>query len=110
MSTVVDVTDSSVNRAKYVVGGTISDYVASFDITAINEDMDVTDLTLLVSGSTNFDSSVAEVVLYNEAGTEITRKGVTSATSVAFTDLPSEKLLAKQGTTTLYVKVITNGI
>ncbi len=70
--------------------------------------MELIDVTVFVSGSANFNANVTEVVLYNEAGTELARKGVTSATSVVFTDLSN--VLVNQGTTTMYVKVITNGI
>ena len=70
--------------------------------------MDLTDVTVIVSGSVNFNANITEVVLYNEAGTELARKGVTSSSGVEFTDLTNVTL--NQGTTTMYVKVITNGI
>jgi hypothetical protein len=108
LSAVVDVIDPKVSSAKHVIGGTTSDWVASFDVTANNEAMDLVDVTVLVSGSANFNANITEVVLYNEAGTELARKGVTSATEVEFTDLANVTL--NQGTTTMYVKLITNGI
>lgn len=106
---IVPVTNATpFSSPQHIIGGTTSDYVAKFDVTANNEDINLIDVTVNVSGGATFNANVTEVILLNAAGTELARKGVTNSTTVEFTDLAN--VVATQGTTQLMVKLVTNGI
>jgi len=105
----VDNTDTNTNQSKSVVAGNTSDYVASYEFVANNEDILIENLTLVGSGpSTQLSSIVKSVQVY-----EMTSNGATllaeeevlnGQSSVQFNDL--NKVIA-QGTKNLYFKVIT---
>lgn len=64
-----ELNDSKVSRAKHVLAGTTSDYVAAFDLVAKNEGVNIEDIQINVAGvsSSAFQSAVTDVLLYNEA-------------------------------------------
>lgn len=105
----VETNDSRANRAKHVLGGTTSEYVAVFDLVADNEGAVIEDLLLNVAGAGTgtFDAAVMEVIIYDDAGTEILRESVSSSTQVAFEDINWE---IPEGTTTILVKVVADFI
>jgi len=101
-----ELNDSKVNRAKHVLGGTTSDYVAAFDLVATNEGANIEDLELSVAGAgaADFENAITEVVIYNAAGTELYRESV-STTPVLFDNINFE---IPQGTTTIFFKVVAD--
>ncbi|MDP2670535.1 MAG: hypothetical protein Q8O99_06605 [bacterium] len=101
-----ELTDPLANRAKHVLGGTTSDYLAAFELNAVNEGMDIEDLVLQVSGAgaSNFADSVSEVILYDADGAELDREFV-STTPVTFDNV---NLNIDEGSTMVYVKVVAD--
>lgn len=107
----VDTTDTAVDKAKNVLGNTTSDFVASYETTATNEDVKIKDLQIVAdeSGASAWDflASVSEVIIYkNDKTTEIDRESVSSST-VTFTNI---NYVVAQWSENLYVKVKTRKI
>jgi len=103
LTVTVDNSDAATNRAKWVLGGTTSDFVASYEFTALNEAVTVKELTVADTGAGAMNDYVSEVILYkNDKTTEIARKTVTGD-SVDFTGLTET---FEPGTTNIYVKVV----
>lgn len=102
----VDNTDSATDKAKNVLGNTTSDFVASYEATATNEDVKIKDLQVIAS-SAQFVSAVSEIIIYkNDKTTEIDRESVSGQT-VTFTNI---NYIVAQGSENLYVKVKTRKI
>ena len=104
LTATVDNTDSETDSAKWVLGNTTYKYVASYELTAENEGVKIKDLTLdeTNAGPTVLlKNAIAELILYDEAGTEIARKSVTSD-SVDFTDI---NYVIEEGSENVYVGV-----
>jgi len=105
----VDNTDSETSLDKNVIASSTSDFVASYQLVAINEwtkiiDMQI-DETALADDS--LKNAVSEVVLYaNDKVTEISRQIVTSDT-VLFNNV---NYVAEEGSSNIYVKVVTHKI
>ncbi|MFZ2151084.1 MAG: S-layer homology domain-containing protein [Candidatus Absconditicoccaceae bacterium] len=104
----VDNTDTETDKVKNVIANTTSPFVASYEITASNEDILIRDLNVVAAGdTTNFVNSVSEVVLYaNDKTTEIGREPVTT-TTVTFDNID---YVATEGNTNLYAKVVSRKI
>lgn len=102
----VDNLDTKTNRPKHVVAGTTSDYVSSFEMTAIDEASEIEDLVITAAGAgaTTFSDEVKEVVIFDDAGTELFRELVTS-NEIVFDNV---NFIVPLGTTNIYVKVITD--
>lgn len=106
----VDNTDPKVDQDKNVLaGGAMSDYVASFEFTATNEDILVQDI--LIENEVGADAladAVSEVVIFDENEVEIARESLTSGDdSVLFEDID---FTVEEGSENIYVKVVANRI
>jgi hypothetical protein len=87
----------------------LTDFVASYEITASNEDILIKDLEIIATGNTSDDfvNSVSEVVLFaNDKTTEIGREPVTART-VTFDNID---YVAPEGNSNIYAKVVTRKI
>jgi len=107
LSVTFDNSDTLANRAKHVLAGTTSDFVASFELSSTNESIMVKDLRLNVAGAgvANFANSISEVILVKADGTEIAREQV-STTPVVFDNVN----LLVNGSMNVYVKVVAKVI
>ncbi len=98
--------DSASSIDKNLVGGTTSDFVATYEFTAQNEPILVRDLTFVASAVT-FANDVSEIIVYkNDKVTELARKAVTTNTTV-FTDI---NYTVEMGSERMYIKVKTQKI
>jgi len=102
-----DNTDSAADQAKYVLAGAESDFIASYEFVALNEDVVVKDLTITEGAAADLSTTLATVVLYdNDKTTEVARENITAgATTVTFTDID---WTVEEGSKNLYVKVIAH--
>jgi S-layer homology domain len=107
LSVTFDNSDTLANRAKHVLAGTTSDFLASFELSSTNEPIMVKDLQLNVAGvgAGDFADSISEVILVKADGTEIAREQV-SSTPVMFDDVN----LVVNGSMNVYVKVVAKMI
>jgi len=103
LSVTFDNSDTLANRAKHVLAGTTSDFLASFELSSTNEPIMVKDLRFNVAGAGagDFADSISEVILVKADGTEIAREQV-STTPVIFEDVN----LVVNGSMNVYVKVV----
>lgn len=105
LSIAVKTDDLAANKDKNIVGGTLSDIVAAYELTAQNEPILVRDIEFV--GGAGLQNSVSEIVLYKaDKTTEIARKAVTGATT-KFTDINYSVAI---GSEKMYVKVMTHKI
>lgn len=102
----VDNANEKTPRARNVVAGTTSDYVATFRLTAQNEAIIVEDFRINVAGGTGFTSAVQKVEIYNAAGSKVASQDVTG-TPVVF---DNANLKVALGTNDFFVKLVTNNI
>lgn len=94
--------DTEVSVAELVLGGTYSDVVASFELTASDEDIEIKDLVIeAANGNPTFASHVKEVQIYDEDMNLIDTKVVTDDT-VEFDNI---NYTVEQGTENIYVVV-----
>ena len=108
LTATIDNSNSNTNRAKNVLAGTTSDAVAAFRLVANNEAILVEDLVINVDGdTTNFASSVREVILQRADGSEIARESVIMNNEVEFKNI---NLVVPTGTTTIFARVVTNAV
>lgn len=99
--------DSKVNKAKLVVGGTESSEVAAFELTLSNDTATMKNVNLGVSG-VNFGSTVVNAMLLSSTGLVIDPTAeVLDNGQIQFNNV--DKMLAV-GTTKFYVKVLANQI
>lgn len=106
LKVVVDTTDSQVDKTKNILWGTTSSFVASYELTAVNEDVLVKDFTI-TSALANLQYYVSEVVVYaNDKTTEIARETVTSST----VEFENEDFVVAEWTSNVYIKVVTSKI
>lgn len=99
LTVVVDNTDSATDQDKYVLGGTTSDYVASYELTALNEAVVMKDATFTAA---NLNTYVSMMHLYSEdSDTPFASKTVTDGT-VEFTGIDYK---VEEGSENIYVKV-----
>jgi hypothetical protein len=82
----------------------MSDYVASYELTARNEGVLVEDFTLTFSADSS--SAISEVVVFDNNMVEIAREVVTDA-AAEFTDVD---FTVEEGTENIYVKVVARKI
>lgn len=108
LAAVVDTTDSEVDKAKNEIAGETSDFVASYELTTVNEGVNLIDFEInQTNGGVNLEDAVSEVVLYaNDKTTEIARQIVTSD-SVKFNNV---NYVSEEGSSNVYVKVVTHKI
>jgi len=113
LSVTVDNTDANTNQSKSVVAGNTSDYVASYEFVANNEDVLIKDMTLTASGGsgvsmTNLSSIIKSVQVY-----EIGTNGATllaeenTVNSLGYIEFNDFNKVIPQGTKNLYFKVVT---
>jgi hypothetical protein len=102
----VDNTDNETDKVKNVLANTTSSFVASYELTAVNENVLIKDLSVVASDA-DFVDAVSEVILYaNDKTTEISREPVTT-TTVTFDNI---NYVANEGNENLYVKVVARKI
>ena len=108
LTVAADNTDSETDKDKNVLAGTTSPFVASYEVTAVNEGIKIKDLKIdQTNGGVNLEDAVAEIVLYaNDKTTEIARQIVTSDT-VTFNNID---YVVPEGSSNIYVKVVTHKI
>ena len=110
LSVNVDNTNTLTKNPKNVLAGTLSDYVATFQLQAVNEAINLKNFTVFATG-TNFSSSVSDVYVYMMSGgvaSLVAQKSVDAgATGATFTQ---QNITLPQGTTNLYVKVVTRNV
>jgi len=108
LTVVADNTDTEVDKDKNITAGTTSPFVASYEVTAVNEWIKIKDLKIdQTTAGVDLQDAVAEIVLYaNDKTTEIARQIVTSDT-VTFNNID---YVATEGSSNIYVKVITHKI
>ena len=106
LNATADNTDPVSNRAKLVLAGETSDFVASFELNAQDEAFTIRDLNVIAGGGAlSLENSVATMILFaNDRVTEVSRRSVTGNT-VEFRNL---NYTVQQGSENLYVKVITH--
>lgn len=73
-----DVNDEETDVPSIVLGGEESNYLASFEFNAQNEDIWVRDILITAAPALNFVSAFEEVILSDEDGNELYREIVTS--------------------------------
>jgi len=73
-----DVNDDDTDVPSIILGGDESDYLASFEFNAQNEDIWVRDILITASPAPNFVDAFEEVVLDDENGNELYREIITS--------------------------------
>jgi hypothetical protein len=102
LSATTDNGDSEVSVPELVLGGAYSDVVASFELTASDEDIEIQDLVIAaIGGAPSLASHVKEVQIYDEDMNLIDTKVVTDNT-VEFDNI---NYTVEQGTENLYVVV-----
>jgi len=109
LAVTVDNTDSETSLDKNIIAGAMSDFVASYELVAVNEGTKIIDMQIDETALANdsFKTAVSEVVLYaNDKTTEIARQIVTSDT-VLFNNV---NYVAEEGSSNIYVKVVTHKI
>lgn len=113
LTVTVDNTDTATDSAKWVLGGNenmvagknIGTVVASFEMTALNEPVQINDVTLANDGTTGLQTAISELVLLkNDKTTEIARKSVTG-NDTAFDDV---NYVVAEGTENVYVGVVAH--
>lgn len=109
LTAVVDNTDTETDQESNVLGNTTSSYVASYELTANNEDVKLEKVVITADETTNpvwFESAVSEIVLFDEDGDEIGRESVTSDV----TTFDTFDYVVEEWSENIYVKVITRKI
>lgn len=104
MTVSTDNADSEVTVPELILGGTYSDVVSAFELTASDEDVKVIDLSILANMGANTStlaSYASEVQLYDENMNLIDSESVTDNT-VEFENI---NYVVQQGTETIYVVV-----
>jgi len=108
LSAVVYTSETPLNLRQNLLGNTTSSFVASYELTALNEPALIKDLDMVATvAAGNLIDGVKEVILYaNDKTTEIARRTVTSDT-VSFNNID---YTVAQGTEKIWVKVSTQRI
>ncbi len=100
LTAITDSSDVEVSVAELVLGGTYSDIVAAFEMTATDEDIMINDLVITAAGGNpTLASHVSELQIYDENMNLIDSESVTDDT-VEFDNINYTVL---QGTETLYI-------
>jgi hypothetical protein len=104
LSVTADNSDPLTNRKKLVLAGSTSDFVASFELNAVNEDILVEDLQL---DNTNFANAslidgVNRVMIYGPDKTTLLATEAVTSDTVLFEDF---NYIVEEGSENLYVKV-----
>lgn len=116
LSIVADNSDSETDRPRHALGGVESEFVASFEITANDEGVEIEDAVLLVSGDVaNFTDAILEVVFYDDdKTTELYRETISNTlgtfTGFSGTVLNNINLDIPEGSTNIYVTIIPDEI
>jgi len=117
----VDNSDNETDEPKFVLAGSTeaaSEFVASFELVATNEGIDIEDAILHVTfddsdPTKNFVDAVMEVVVYDDdKTTELFREVVntSSTASPLELDMNNINLVIDEGSTNIYVKIVTEPI
>lgn len=103
LSVTADNSDPLTNRKKLVLAGSTSDFVASFELNAVNEDVLVEDLQL---DNTNVAASLTDgvnrVMIYGPDKTTLLATEAVTSDTVLFEDF---NYIVEEGSENLYVKV-----
>ena len=106
LANAVDTTDSEVDKDKNILGGVTSGFVASYELTATNEAIEIKDFTLTNTNGV-LSNAVSEVIVYaNDKTTEVARETVVSGVETVTFD--NANFVVAEGTSNVYVKVITH--
>jgi hypothetical protein len=108
LANAVDTTDSETDKNKNILGGVTSGFVASYELTATNEAIEIKDFQLAeTNGSATLSDAVSEVIVYaNDKTTEVARETVVSGVETVTFD--NANFVVGEGTSNIYVKVITH--
>lgn len=108
LSAAVYTSETPLNLEQNVLGNSTSDFVAAYELTALNEPILIKDLNMVATVAVgDLVDGVKEVILYaNDKTTEIARRTVTADT-VVFNNINYE---VAQGTQKVWLKVATQRI
>jgi len=108
LANAVDTTDSETDKNKNILGGVTSGFVASYELTATNEAIEIKDFQLAeTNGAATLANAVSEVIVYaNDKTTEVARETVVSGSETVTFD--NANFVVGEGTSNIYVKVITH--
>lgn len=112
LAAIVDTTDVKSKDDKVILAGTsMTDYVASYELTATNEAILVEELTLnsTVAGgdATEFTDTVEEVLLIANDGVTVIDSESVSSTTVEFQSFSNGGFVVEEGSENVYVKLRT---
>lgn len=117
LSITVDNSDNETDEPKFVLAGSTeaaSEFVASFELVATNEGIDIEDAILHATfAGGSFVNAVMEVVVYDDDKTTELFREVINTTNVASPleiDMNNINLVIDEGSTNIYVKVVTEPI
>lgn len=106
-----DVNDEETDIPSIVLGGEESDYLASFEFNAQNEDIWVRDILITAAPAPNFVDAFEEVVLADEDGNELYREIITS-NAMYLNEIETASgagdFIITEGDTNLYVKLVAS--
>lgn len=108
LTAVVDNTDSDTDQEINVLGNTTSPYVASYELTASNEDVLLETIVVRADETGNavaFETAVDELILYAD-GSEIARESITSDV----TTFSNVNYVLEEWNENIYIKVVTRKI
>jgi hypothetical protein len=104
LAVVTDNTETSVLKEKRVLGNTTSEWVASYEFTATNEDFTVNEMTLTFAGSAPV-AAINEVIVYaNDQVTVLAAESVTS-TAVLIDSWDEDLVISTEDSSNIYIKV-----
>lgn len=102
-----DITDSATNKDKNVLWNTTSDFVASFELTAVNEPVKINDFYIVENSTKTLSSAVESISIYANDKTTLLATETVSADSVFFENI--NKVIS-EWSENIYVKVKTRKI
>jgi hypothetical protein len=117
LSVEADNADTETNDEKYVLAGRSlagSEFVASFELTAQNEGIEIEDMTLNVIGDPiSFAQGAQEVVIYADDKTTVLFSetvAIIGEVDLGKVEFNNINLIVEQGSMNIYVKVLTDPI
>jgi hypothetical protein len=106
LTATVDNSDPATNRKKLVLAGTTSDFVASYELNAVNEAILVEEIQLdNVQGTSVLEDGVAKVMIYGPDKTTLLATESVTSDTVVFENFD---YIVEEGSENLYVKVETH--
>lgn len=106
LTATVDNSDPATNRKKLVLAGTTSDFVASYELNAVNEAILVEEIQLdNVNVSESLQDGVSKVMIYGPDKTTLLATESVTSNTVVFENFD---YIVEEGSENLYVKVTTH--